>query len=481
MFRSFARDRRGSVITVFAFSTMVLAVMTAIVMNQVAFYMAKRKLQSAVDMATLMIMESGNITVANARSLIEKQLGEAVTDVKVTKGSYSPDAGMSAAGRFVANATPTNAVEVRAEIEATKVMLGGMLPDGLSIDATARAARRTTVSVVMGSRLVRVEGGLSAALLDATLGYKGKLTVMDYNSLASANVDVGSFLRVLNTKANIQAVTFDDVLSAPVSVKNVLDAMIATTQDGNVQVLLKKASPPSGAKTIVMNDVLDLGSMTHLPLDALLAGQATPVSVGEVLGGSVALADGDHQVALDLAAVLGDASIANVGLDVGQKPQVMTFKSRAPKGAELDTSQFALTVGALGNNPLTAVKVDVTMANATVKVDDINCHANGTADVTLKAVTEAASVGLKAPLLPKISVKLGNNEQKTLTFSQAEINAKTYKPVRSGLGLQLGALSVAQKLLFNPVDALLEKLGLHVAEADVKVVEATCGAAGLVY
>jgi uncharacterized membrane protein len=333
----------------------------------------------------------------------------------------------------------------------------------------------------MGSRLVRVEGGLSAALLDATLGYKGKLTVMDYNSLASANVDVGSFLRVLNTQANIQAVTFDDVLSAPVSVKNVLDAMIATTQDGNVQVLLKKASPPSGAKTIVMNDVLDLGSMTHLPLDSLMAGQATPVSVGEVLGGSVALADGDHQVALDLAAVLGDASIANVSLDVGQKPQVMSFQSRAPKGAELDTSQFALTVGALGSNPLTAVKVDVTMANATVKIQDINCHANGTADVTLKAVTEAASVGLKAPLLPKISVKLGNNEQKTLTFSQADINAKIYKPVRSGLGLQLGSLSVAQKLLFNPVDALLEKLGLHVAEADVKVVEARCGAAGLVY
>ncbi|MFT3724488.1 MAG: hypothetical protein QM773_12955 [Hyphomonadaceae bacterium] len=199
------------------------------------------------------------------------------------------------------------------------------------------------------------------------------------------------------------------------------------------------------------------------------------------MNGSAALADGDHQIAVDLKAVLKDNTVANASLDVGQKPQVMSFQSRAPEGNELSTSQFALTVGALGSNPVTAVKLDVTMANATVKIHDINCHANGTADVTLKAVTEAASVGLKAPLLPKISVKLGSNEQKTLTFTQAEINAKTYKPVRSGLGLQLGSLSVAQKLLFNPVDALLEKLGLHVAEADVKVIEAKCGAAGLVY
>ena len=45
----------------------------------------------------------------------------------------------------------------------------------------------------------------------------------------------------------------------------------------------------------------------------------------------------------------------------------------------------------------------------------------------------------------------------------------------------LSLQQVAQKLLFNPVDDLLEKLGLHVAEADVKVIEATCGSVGLVH
>lgn len=476
MKRSFVSDRRGSVITVFAFSAMVLAVLTAIVMNQISFYMAKRNLQSAVDMAALMVMESGNITVANAKALIEGQLSQPVIDVVVTEGRYSADASVAANARFVANMTPFNAVQISARIPATKVMLAGMLGDNLQIVASARAARRTAASVVVGSRLVRVEGGLSAALLDATLGYKGKLTVMDYESLAGAYVDAGDFLRVLNVKANIKAVTFNDVLSAPVSIAHVADAMVATTKDGKIQTLLKKASPPGGASKVVLNKVLDLGAVTKLPIDSLLSGQTFPISVGEVLAGSAALSDSDHQISIDLASLLGDASIADASLDVGEKPQVLNYKGKAGEGAKVSTSQFKLNIGALGT-----LKVDVTLAGAEVEIDDIKCRSDGQADVTLKAVTEVASVGLKAPVLPKIVVKLGNGESKKLSFSRDDIKNQAYKPVRSGLGLQLNGLTVAQKLLFGPVDSLLEKLGLHVAEADVKVIEATCGSAGLVY
>jgi len=97
------------------------------------------------------------------------------------------------------------------------------------------------------------------------------------------------------------------------------------------------------------------------------------------------------------------------------------------------------------------------------------------------ALTEAASLGLKASLLPRIPVALGSKEKKSIKFTHADIEAQTFKPVRSGLGLQLGGLSIAQKLLFNPVDQLLVSLGLNIAEADVKVIEATCGSAGLVH
>lgn len=469
-------DRRGSVVTVFAFCAMVLSLLTAVVMNQVSYYTAKRKLQSAVDMAALMVMQSGVITVANAKALIEDQVRQPVTDVTVTRGSYSADASLPAADRFKPNATPANAVQITARMPGDTVMLAGMMGGAPEIGASARAARRTTASVVVGSRLVRVEGGLSAALLDATLGYKGKLTVMDYNALASANVDAGEFLRALNIKANINAVTFDNVLSAPVSVGQVLDAMIQTTPNGSVNALLKKASPVSGGNKVVLNKVLDLGAISHLPINGLLAGEAFPISVGEVLTGSAALSDSDHQIAINLAAVLGDSSIANASLDVGEKPQVFNYKGRASDGTSVSTSQFALNIGALGT-----LKVDVTLASANVEIDDISCKTDGSAEVVLKAVTEVASVGVKAPILPRIGVKLGNGEEKKLTFSKTDIQAQTYKPVRSGLGLQLGSLSVAQKLLFAPVDSLLEKLGLHIAEADVKVTEATCGSAGLVH
>ncbi len=473
--RSFGKDRKGSVITVFAFSAMVFAVLVAIVMNQVSFYITKRKLQNAVDMTTLMMMESGVITISNAKNLLEKQLNQPIANIVITQGRYSPNSTLEEGNRFIANATPFNALQLTAEVAADKVMLSGMMADNPKISAAARGARRSTASIVMGSRLVRLEGGLSAALLDATLGYKGKLTVMDYESLVSANVDVAQFLQALNVKADIKALTYADVVTAPVRVGQIVDALIATTPTGTVQTLLKKASPVSGTDKVLLSQVLDLGSITNLPINSLLAGEAFPISVGEILGGAVSMADSDHQVAIDLGAAAGGVSLADVSLDLGEKPKVLDYKGRADKGAKVSTSQFSLNIGALG-----ALKVDVTLANAQVQIDDIKCKADGSPEVTLKAITEAASVGVKAPILPRIGVKLGNNEEKKLTFTAADIKAKTYKPVRSGLGLQIGSLSIAQQLLFTPVDALLEALGLHVAEADVKVVEASCGTAGLV-
>ncbi len=53
--------KRGAVVTVFALSAMVMAVMTALVVNQVTFYLGKRKVQAAVDLTALMMMRSGNL------------------------------------------------------------------------------------------------------------------------------------------------------------------------------------------------------------------------------------------------------------------------------------------------------------------------------------------------------------------------------------------------------------------------------------
>jgi uncharacterized membrane protein len=479
--RSFVSDRRGSVITVFAFAAMVLAVLTAIVMNQITFYNAKRKLQAAVDMTAMMIMESGDITEARARALVEGQLNGKVGKITVVRGNYTPDAAVSEANRFKALTTPYNAVEVKAEVSGEAAMFAGMMPDGVTMDATARAARRTSASITVGSRLVRLEGGLSAALLDAALGYDGKLTLADYETLATANVDAADYLRALNVEADIKAVTFNDVLSAPVSIGEVTDAFVATTDNGDIIAILSEAAPGAGSGDVIIGKLIDLGSMSGLPIDTLLSGESVPLSVGELLTGSAALADEDHQVALNLSSVLGQPGIANAALTLGEKPQVLHYVGRAYEGDKVETSQFRLDVGALGVNPLTAVKLDVSLANAEVEVDDIKCKSDGSVEVVLKAKTEAASVGVKASVLPRLDVKLGSDESKKLTFSEADIAAQTYKPVRSGLGLQLNGLSVGQKLLFNPVDSLLEKLGLHVAEADVKVTEATCGEVGLVH
>ncbi|MBI1359433.1 MAG: hypothetical protein GC155_04020 [Alphaproteobacteria bacterium] len=474
--------KRGTVVTVFALSAMVMAVMTAVVVNQVTFYMGKRKLQAAVDLTALMMMQSGNLETSHAKALIASQIGSQPNlELTVTRGSYTPDAGVAAADRFEANATPFNAIQVDAKIPTEAAMFGGMLPSNLHLKASARAARRETTTIAVGSRLVRVEGGLSAALLDATLGYDGKLTVMDYNSLASANVDAVQFLNALNVKANINAVTFNDVLDAPVKIGDVVKVLAETTDDGAAATLLADASPASGGDTFKLKEVVHLGSIAGVPLDGLTSGETVPISVGELLAASAALSDGDHQIALNLSKVLGTSGIANAKLDVGEKPQILQYDAYAEKGSSVSTSQFKLSVGALGAIPASALAVTATLASATVKVDAINCHADGTADVTLKATTSAGLVGVKAPVLPPISVKAGSDEELSVNFTPADIAAQTYKPVHSSLALQTSLLGLTTKILLKPVDDLLEELGLHVAEADVKVMEASCGSPGLVY
>jgi uncharacterized membrane protein len=475
-------DRRGSVVIIFALSAMVLAVVTAIVANQISFYMGKRRLQAAVDVVALVMMNSGNVDAGHAKALVLDQIGaEPNLLVTVTRGRYTPNAGTAASARFVANGTPYNAIQLDAAIPADKLMMAGMLPASLTIKASSRVARRQTASISLGSRLVRVEGGLSAALLDSTLGYNGKLTVMDYNSLASANVDVGKFIPALNTKAHLNAVTFDDVLNSNVKIGDVASVLAATTDNSVVASLLAKASPASNAQSFKLSSVVQLGSIGGLPLDALTSGQALPISVGELLAGSAALADSDHQIALNLKAVLGDASIANASLDVGQKPQILQYDTFAEKGSSVATTQFTLSVGALGTPPASLLAVTVDLASAKATIDSINCHADGTADVTIKANTSAAAVGVKPLILPKISVKAGSDEQISVNFTPADIAAQTYKPVHSTLALQTGLLGLTTQILLKPVDDLLTELGLHVAEADVKVMAASCGSPGLVY
>lgn len=477
--RSFAADKRGSVVTLFALGAMALAMMTAVVVNQVTFYMEKRNLQAATDLAALMLMRSGEVTKARALEIIEGELGTGQQlDVTVTRGRYVPDAAKPASERFAAGATPFNAVQVVTRLPTEGRMLGGLLPDNLAQNASAVAASRQAATLEVGSRLVRLEGGLSQALLDGLLGYDGKLTVMDYKALASAQVDAASFLKALNTKANLNAATFNDVLNANVTIGQVVQALAATTGSPSVAANILKAKSPNSASKFKLATMLDVGSIGGLPLDAV-SGGAVPLSVGDVLTGSAALSDGDHQVAVDLDAIAKNP-IANVSLDIGEKPQLLRYDAFASASSSVSTSQFKLAVGALGKAPASVLAVNVNLAGATVKLDGIHCAPDGTASVTLKANTPAASASIKAPLLPALNVVVGSTEQKTLNFSAADIAAQTWKPTRSGLGVQVGKLNVAQKLLVTPVDNLLTDLGLNVAEADVKVIHVECGAAGLV-
>src|SRR3546814_8372455 len=67
------------------------------------------------------------------------------------------------------------------------------------IRATATGARRGYAAFSLGSRVAALNGGLPNALLSALTGSKVSLSVMDYNALASTDIDLLAFSDALRT------------------------------------------------------------------------------------------------------------------------------------------------------------------------------------------------------------------------------------------------------------------------------------------
>ena len=130
---------------------------------------------------------------------------------------------------------------------------------------------------------------------------------------------------------------------------------------------------------------------------------------------------------------LGISGIANATLDVGEKPQIfLQYDAYAEKGSSVSTSQFKLSVGALGALSASPLAVTFTLASATVKVDAINCHSDGTADVTLKANTSAGAVGVRrrsCRLFRSVGIGRGTERQfRVRRYCDANLQAGALQP-----------------------------------------------------
>lgn len=521
-------------VVLFAMAFSLSAVVGAIAVDSAALYSERRTLQNAADLAAL----GAASDPARAATLVDAVLREADiigANVRVRTGHYSANPALAASARFVVNAQPLNAVEVRVERRGTLHFANGWAEPPL-IGAQALASLTPQVAFSVGSRLASLNGGIANAVLDQLLGAKVSINVADYNALLAAQVDIFAFLGALSQQLNLKAATYDDVLAASAD-HGKLAAALADVLSGTQQTAARTIARSIGNNGVVpLRKLFQLGQLGSATL-ASGAGQGlfSTISALELLSVSAGLSDGKHQIALGLNAGVPGLVGIDVGLAVGEPPQGGGWFAIGPSQTVTRTAQVRLrlisnlTLKLLFLNLLEVrVPLYLDVAPAEAIVDTATCPSPssprgsvsvltkpGVAQLVLGEVNEntfgafntAPNIGT-AVLINMLGIKVTTLahaaiEQVTpikLQFSSADIAAGKVKTARTTsytsslvgsllgdlkltvIGIPLGIIGPALEALLSPltpvldqtISSLLSALGISLGEADVRVYGVRC-------
>lgn len=541
LWRQFWADQRANMTVLFAAGFVVACAVAAVAVDGAGLYYERRQIQNGVDLAAL---AAANNTAAAQNvaysALMDAGLMTSASQdgLAVVTGRYDPNPAIEAAGRFVANATPANAVRVSFSKPGTLFFADGWAePPTLGASAIATVTPQVAFSV--GSRLASLKGGAVNQLLNKLLGTQITLSLADYNGLVSAQVDLFAFLDKLANRLGVTVGTYNDLLDMRANHGQLAAALADVLTGVQRTAMLTLANTAGHNGTLPIGKLLQLGGLGDLDIGTGAAnGLFTKISALELLSASAALSDGNHQVALDAGVKVGDLLSIKGDLSVGEPPQGGSWFAIGPTQSVVRTAQVRLSLLAhlnlrlLGIIGVIEVKLPlyVQVAHSEASVASATCPTTanpwgsavinarpGVAKIVVGEVTNFHSFDkpsvegpakiltvLGIPITAFAKAEIAQITPVPLPFSSSEIAARTVKTAKtttilgslltSLLGnLQLGGLlglgSLLSGLLVPALNALLlplaglldpvitgllDALGVSLGEADVQVYGVRC-------
>ncbi|MBY0380878.1 MAG: hypothetical protein K2W78_03025 [Xanthobacteraceae bacterium] len=541
--RRFSTDDRGNIALMGAICMVVVAGFAAFGVDLGTIFTDKRRVQSAADLAAIVAASDLAHAPSAAAATVSKNNYPPDSLVAVETGVYQADASLAPQQRFTPAATPANAVRITMQTK-TPLFFGRVLTGDqyFTLKATSVASTTQLATFAIGSRLVSLNGGLLNALLGQLLGTSLSLSVMDYQSLANAQVNLFDFMSALATHANLTGVSYDTLLQSSLKIGDVIGAMQATVGGPASSVLANVGASLSGVTTQVgLSNLFDLGPYGDLPI-----GQQPRVAVNvdafDLLSAAAQIANGTHQVATGVN--LGLPGIASVTLQVtiGERPVGSSWIAVGTAGASVHTAQTRIyaKIQLIGTGQVSVVNlpVYVEVASGTATLNNVSCGypdimtsaaqlgvSPGIVDAWIGNVTssEMTNFSTKPNPPPVTIVDLGaikvaarahaamaNSSPTRVNFSYADILAQTKKTVNTtsftssltssllndlsltvmvgplalpipGLGpLVTGIISGATGSIDALLGAILQTLGVGLGQADVWVPGIRCDGAVLV-
>lgn len=502
--RNWRSDERGAVSILAAASMVAVIAFMAVAVDLGSMFLQARKLQGIADLAAISAANDLARAQAAAEATVAANDWPGAVATEVSTGVYFPDPAKSAGARFAAGAASPNAARVTLRAPA-QIFFGRLLIGDrpVQIARTGTAARAELASFSIGSRLASLNGGVANALLSGLTGSEVSLSVMDYNALLDADVQLFNYLEALSTDLHLQGASYDEVLRTQVTGAQALGPLARLLDDqgeDRAAAAIRALAQAAGDLPVDLEGLFDLGPYAG---QDHAAGSGTGVALNALglTNAMLQLANGDRQVQLDLGVGVPGLADVDVWLAIGEPPAGSAWMAITDsREVIVRTAQTRLYVEAktpangllaLAGAAQVKLPVIVEAASAEAKLQAINCTSRsaelsvrpsvgftaiGEVDVTKlddfqHPLTVSRARLVTTPLLKASAlarVDLGGELWKTVAFGEADIDGGVIKTVatddivRASVSSLLGNLDLRVELLGlgivlgqGPVTALL--------------------------
>lgn len=536
VWQSFAANRRGGVAIIAAAGGALLCVLAALAVDLGSIALHARKVQGAADLAALSAARDLAAAQRAAEATVQANLGDGA-QVRVFVGTYAPNPGLAAHMRFSAvaagEAPDAAQVEVshparlffarailrRESIPVTRMATAALEPQGAPLAAFS-----------IGSRLARLDGGVANALLSGLADGSVSLSVMDYEALLDADVDLLTWLDALAVELDVHAADYHTLLATEVEAGRAL-TVLERLLDGRSQSAVSEIARATDGATLTIGELVGVTGGMGGNIQATVSAMDLATAVLEVAGS-------ERQVQLDLGVDAGLAS-TRAWLAIGERPNDAPWMTVTDRGAPIiRTAQARLYIKARTARTLSGLaRVDlpilIELAASESRLVELECRPArrvvvearpGVARAWIGAIDENRLDDFRTPLEPtratllsvaglvtvtgRADIEAADAGWTALTFTGADIDGDAIRTVRTtgavsglassllqrldvdvdviGLGLGLGGLTRALGDLLSPlgpvldglVNPLLDLLGLKIGEADVRMHGLSCPADG---
>ncbi len=504
-------SQSGQVAIVLAAFSPVAVLMAAMAVDTGSLAGQKREMQGLADMAAIAAasdLENAEriaLTVLADNGLYASQLEKMGTDlstqekldymeqwVRVETGQYARDPDLHFEDRFVAGTAQANAVRVSVS-DVPQRYFSDFHKGGKRLTATGIAAVSSEAAISVGSRLLSLNDGILNQVLSGLTGSNVELSVMDYESLVDADVDLLTTFETLATNIDLDAVTYDDVLDFDVAMSDLALAM-AEVSEGSARAstaLTRFAGRPGMDElTVPLSALFELGSVGRAELGSpQTADLALVVEAMQMLTASAIAANGENQLDIDLGASVPGLAEVNISLLVGERPQSASwFAYSAHDLSIVSTVQTRLFIevsvlgGGLLGNDLVRLPLYIELASADARISNVVCMGGEReprrvdVDVTpgIAAIRIADLAGdldemtgaqrfrpatiIDAKALSvsaRAESRLASSRPETLRFNPRDIGSRNPKTVRTK-----DALSTALESAINDLELEIDLVGL---------------------